>query len=234
MSGSVCMPCFACAARPRTLSTTIASAATIPSSSEVRRRFSPRKRVGDEARAQSLERFRKRPDRLPLQQGECQALEHQHAGQRDDERRDAEVRHPHALRGADERAHRQADERGRHVVPAPAHHQHGRQRTDESADRTHRQVDMSGDDHQQHAQRHDDDVAVLQHQVGQVQRLHQGAVGHDLEEHHDRDQRQQQPVLAQVATQPPGFRGGVMLRFWRRVRRGGGFGLHGVPIRQLS
>ena len=68
---------------------------------------------------------------------------------------------------------------------------------------------MAGDDDQQHAQRHDDDVAVLQDQVGEVQRLQQRAVGHELEEDHDRDQRQQHAVLAQVvpSRMPPALRG---------------------------
>ena len=40
---------------------------------------------------------------------------------------------------------------------------------------------MAGDDDQQHAERHDDDVAVLQDQVGQVDRLEQHSVGLPLE-----------------------------------------------------
>ena len=55
---------------------------------------------------------------------------------------------------------------------------------------------MAGHDDQQHAQRHDDDVAVLQHEVGQVERLQQRAVGHELEEDHDDEQRQQHAVFA--------------------------------------
>src|SRR5262249_39716048 len=42
------------------------------------------------------------------------------------------------------------------------------------------------------------DIAVLQHQVGEVERLQQRAVGHELEEQHDRKQRQQHAVIAQV------------------------------------
>ena len=60
---------------------------------------------------------------------------------------------------------------------------------------------MAGDDDQQHAERHDDDVAVLQHQIGQVDRLEQHAVGGELEEHHDDDQRQHQAVVAEIAGQ---------------------------------
>ena len=53
----------------------------------------------------------------------------------------------------------------------------------------------------QHAQRHDDDIAVLQKQVRHVHRFQQGAVRHDLEERHDRDQREQQPVFPKVPHQ---------------------------------
>ena len=67
-------------------------------------------------------------------------------------------------------------------------HEHRRRPADEADDRPDRQVDVEGDDDQQHAEGHDDHVAVLQDQVGQVQRLQQRAVGHDLEEGHDRHQ----------------------------------------------
>ncbi|MGY4594278.1 Spy/CpxP family protein refolding chaperone [Bradyrhizobium sp. GM22.5] len=56
----------------------------------------------------------------------------------------------------------------------------------------------AGDDDEQHAERHDDDVAVLEHQIGQVERLQQRAASHDLEEQHDRDQRHQHAVIAQI------------------------------------
>ena len=66
---------------------------------------------------------------------------------------------------------------------------------------------MAGDDHQEHAERHDDDVAVLQHEVGHVERLQQRAVGHDLEEQHDRKQRQQHAVTAQIVLDETGVPG---------------------------
>ena len=69
------------------------------------------------------------------------------------------------------------------------HHQHRGDRADKAGDRSDRQIDMAGDDHQQHAERHDDDVTVLQHEIGEIERLQQRAVGHDLEEQHDREQR---------------------------------------------
>ena len=140
------------------------------------------------------------PTDWPCSTRQRQALEHQHAGQRDDEGRDLEVGDAIALRRADQRRRAtQADDRR----PERSASRSCTISTAASApmkprDRADRQVDVAGDDHQQHAQRHDDDVAVLQHQVGEVERLQQRAVGHELEEHHDRDQRQQHAVLAQI------------------------------------
>ena len=64
---------------------------------------------------------------------------------------------------------------------------------------------MTGHDHQQHAERHDNDVAVLQHEIGEIERLQQRAVGHDLEEQHDGEQRQQHAVGAQVVLDETGM-----------------------------
>ena len=71
---------------------------------------------------------------------------------------------------------------------------------------------MSGNDHQQHGQRHDHDVAVLQQQVREVERLHQRSVCHVLEEHHDHGKREQHSVLANILLDEVGHCG----RFDRR------------------
>jgi hypothetical protein len=60
---------------------------------------------------------------------------------------------------------------------------------------------MTRHNDQQHAQRHHDDVAVLQNQIGQVKRLEQGSFGHDLKEHHDDHKCHQQSVFTQVVFQ---------------------------------
>ena len=159
--------------------------------------------VRHETGAEQLERLGKRPDRLALQQRQREALEDQHAGQRHDERRDLEIRDEPALGPADDSPDDQAHQRGRDEVPFVLHHQDGGERADEARHRPDRQVDVPGHDHQQHAQRHDDDVAVLQDQVRQVQRLEQRAVGHVLEERHDRHERQQHAVLADVVLEEP-------------------------------
>jgi hypothetical protein len=79
---------------------------------------------------------------------------------------------------------------------------------------------MAADDHQQHAEGQHDDVGVLLDQVAQVQRREQPAVGRDLEEDHDRDQREQHRVFADVVLQEladPGV---------RALLQSGGFGGH--------
>ncbi len=145
-----------------------------------------------------LEALRERADRLAFQQPQRQAAKDQHARKRDDEGRDLPIGDPIALRRADQmptitQAKIVSDDR-----PVPLHDHDGGKRADEAHHRADRQVDMAGDDDEQHAERHDDDVAVLQEQVGDVDRPQQRAVGHDLEERHDGDQREQQPVLAHV------------------------------------
>ena len=57
---------------------------------------------------------------------------------------------------------------------------------------------MAGYNHHQHAQRHDDDIAVLQDQIGQIKRTQQSAVGRNLKEGHDCDQGQQHAVLTHI------------------------------------
>jgi hypothetical protein len=135
---------------------------------------------------------------LPLQQRQRQSLEHQHAGERHDKGGNAEIGDPIALRRADHRTHHEAgQDRGREIEMI-LHHQHRGHGADEACDRADRQVDMAGDDDEQHAERHDHDVAVLQHQIGQIERLQQRAVGHELEEQHDDEQRHQHAVAAQI------------------------------------
>ena len=57
---------------------------------------------------------------------------------------------------------------------------------------------MARHDNEQHAQRHDDDVAVLQDEVGHVDRFEQRARCRELEEYHDHQQREQQRVVADI------------------------------------
>lgn len=72
------------------------------------------------------------------------------------------------------------------------------ERPDKAADRTDRKIDMARDDDEQHSKRHDDDIAVLQNEIGEVQRLHENAAGHDLEEDHDCNERKQHPGFTQI------------------------------------
>jgi hypothetical protein len=51
-----------------------------------------------------------------------------------------------------------------HII---VHDQDGSDGAGQGGHRTDRQIDIAGDDHQQHPQRQDHNIAVLQHQVGQ-------------------------------------------------------------------
>ena len=83
----------------------------------------------------------------------------------------------------------------------PAHHHYRSKAADKSRYRTHRKVDVSGNDHQEHAESHDDDIAVLQHEVGQVDRLEENAARCVLEEEHDEDQGEHQAIFPVIAFQ---------------------------------
>ena len=148
--------------------------------------------VGDEARAQRLEVVGQRADRrAAAEQRLAEAAEDQHAGQRDDEARYLGGRRSSspAPRRCRPPTSRQMIETTSGLLKMPS----GQITIIMAAsapmkpgDRADAEVDVAGDDDQQHAQRHHDDEAVLLHQVGEVHRLEQRAVGGELEEHHDR------------------------------------------------
>ena len=98
-------------------------------------------------------------------------------------------------------AERQAQdhrEEPRHVVLG--HHDRA-DGADERGHRADRQVDVAGHDHDHHADGEDQDLGVLDDQVGDVDRLEQHAVGRDLEEDDDRREGDDHAVLADVAAQ---------------------------------
>ena len=72
--------------------------------------------VGDEAFREQLEDVGEGTDGGALKNRKRQPAEHQHPGKRDDEARDLEVGHPVALRGADQAADDEADDRRRDIV----------------------------------------------------------------------------------------------------------------------
>ena len=76
-------------------------------------------RVREEARADALEGFRERADRLPLEQGERETLEDQHAGQGHDERGDAPIGDPVALGRTDQSADDQGQRGGEAGLVVP-------------------------------------------------------------------------------------------------------------------
>ena len=60
---------------------------------------------------------------------------------------------------------------------------------------------MPADNDQQHADSHDDDIAVLQEQVRQVDRFKHDAIGHNLEEGKNGDQRNNHAVFTDMGAQ---------------------------------
>ncbi len=118
------------------------------------------------------------------------------AGQRHDERRDADEGDPEALPGADEGTDGEAeDDRGPHRE-VPDRHRLRDDDADDRRDRTDGQVDVAGDDDHDHAERQDQDVRVLQEQVDHVGGLEDQALRRDREEDQDRDERDDHAVLA--------------------------------------
>ena len=71
--------------------------------------------------------------------------------------------------GSDEDAQHQAYDDAHVNIALPGDHHGTGNRTDEADDRAYRQVDVAaGHDTEQHTDRHDDDVAVLGDDVGEV------------------------------------------------------------------
>ena len=58
---------------------------------------------------------------------------------------------------------------------------------------------MAGDNHHHHADRQNQDVPVLNDQVGNVLRVQQDPVGEKREQHNHRDEGEENAVLAEVA-----------------------------------
>ena len=157
--------------------------------------------LGQEAVPDLLEVLGQAADGRALEDDQRQAAEEQHARQRHDERRDADVRHPEAVPGADHRPEDEAQhdrEEPRHVVLGHQDRAHG---THERGDRPDGQVDVAGHDHDHHADGQDQDLGVLHHQVGDVDGLEQHPVGGDLEEDDDRREGDDHAVLPDVAAQ---------------------------------
>ena len=184
------------------------------SGSEASKPPSPRE-VGDEAGSDILEPARERADELAEQQIAGEPAEDQHAAERDDERRDFRVGDQHALHRADRRADRQADDDDDRIRPFRVDHQRAGDGADEADRRADREIDVAADDDQQHPQRHDDDVGILHHQIGDVDRRDGGVIlGDEIEEPDDQQQRDQQAVVAQV----------VLPQLRAHLLRGGGVG----------
>ena len=155
--------------------------------------------LGEEAAADLPEASRERCDRLALEQILGGAAEHQHSRQRHDEGRNADVSDPESLPRTDQRPQQQTQRHRHRPREVLADHQHRRHGSDESGDGPDRQIDVTGDDDDDHADGQDEDVTVLLHDVGDIERFEQDPVGPDLEQDHDQGERHHHAVLAEVA-----------------------------------
>ena len=147
-----------------------------------------------------LEILRERPDRAVLQHQIGETAENQHAGKSDDEGRNFLIGDPVALGRADQSAENQTQRHDDREMQAPLDQHDRRKAAGEGDDRADGKVDMARNDDQQHAERHDDDERILQHQVGEVDGPEKNAARHDLEEQHDDDECDEQAVFADVAS----------------------------------
>ena len=129
-----------------------------------------------------------------------EATEQEHAGQGHDEGRDAYIRCPKALPRADHRAQEQAEEHACPPRQAPVPHGEGNRNAHECCHGTHREVDVTGDDDQDHANCQDQDVGVAVEQVDHVARGQRAAPGEDLEEDDKCHQGEDHAELAGIAT----------------------------------
>ena len=155
--------------------------------------------VGQEAGGDTLKALGEGAHELSQQEIAGQSAEDQHAAERHDEGRHFGVGDKVALRGADQRAHGEADQDHEREGHLQVDDQRSADRAHEADDRSDREVDVTGDDDQQHSQRHDDDVGVLHDQVGDIDRRNGRMIcGYEIEERDDQQQRAEQPVVAQI------------------------------------
>ncbi len=185
--------------------------------------------LGQEAVGDLLQVLGERAEGLALEEDLRQTAEEQHAREGHDERRYAEIGDEEALHGAGGGTDGQAQDHRQRPGQVVVDHEYGGRRAHERRQRAHRQVDVAGDDDEHHADREDQDVAVLQHQVGDVARQQQVAVGPHREQHHDQAEGHQHAVLAHVAAhavehqrQQPAAGGRALFARRRRCRGLGG------------
>src|SRR3954464_6306864 len=153
----------------------------------------------EEAAGRLLVLARERRQRDVAQHPQRQAAEQQHAGEGHDERRDADVGHPEALPRAYGEAHGQRRDHADPPRIALFDHQDGGDGAGERHHRTDGEVDVAGDDHDDHADCQDQDVGVLQDDVRDVAGGQRHAPGQDREQRDDGHERDVDAALAQVA-----------------------------------
>ncbi len=129
------------------------------------------------------------------------ASEDEHAREGDDERRDADDGDPETLPRTGERADAEAEQDAEPPGDAPVAHGNGDADAREGGNRPDGQVDVARDDHEDHPDRHDEDVAVALEDVDDVAGVEGQPARLPLEEHDEGDQGKDHPELAGVASE---------------------------------
>ena len=128
------------------------------------------------------------------------AAEDEHAAQGSYEGRDADIADPVALPDADQEADDKADHDGEIGIHADVGNKHGRDAADHAYYGADGQVYVAAcEDAQQHAAGHNQNVAVLEHEVRHVRRVEQSAVGQDRKQCKDHHQGNDHCVLGDEA-----------------------------------
>ncbi len=130
----------------------------------------------------------------------CAAKEH-HSGKGDDEPGDADVGNPITLPRADEGANRQTKSHSSPRWDAPVPHRHGHDDAGKSGNRSHGKINMTGDDHQHHADGQHQYVSIAVEQIHQVGRCQHQAVGFDLKEGNQGEQGKEHAELSGISAE---------------------------------
>ena len=186
-----CSPAALRCARPSSAKPNVSAIATAATAQPDQRREERVGQAGDELVAQV--------DRPGLAEHvELQADQRERAGQRDDERRDAEARDHEPVEQSDEGAEPQRGEHREHRSDVALHDQHRHHRGAEPAHRADRQVDLAQQQEEHDADRDGRHGRLLQHQVGEVAGAQEPVVL-ELEEGPDRPDHQQHEKRAGLA-----------------------------------
>ena len=136
---------------------------------------------------------------MPCQNHERQSAEHQLACQRNNEWRDVQIRNENALNHADGYAERQNQNRRKPRIQPAFYDENAQNRAAECKNRADRQVDVTGQNTEEHTDREQNQIAVLQNQVGDIHCIENITVRQNSEQERNDGQCNNHAVLPHVA-----------------------------------